>query len=169
MIEIRFEEPKDKAAIHKVNELAFKGEVEANLIDALRELDLNTISLVAVDDGDVVGHIFFSPVNVQSEEGSFVSMALGPMAVLPKHQRKGIGSQLVHVGLNECKNIGHPIVFVLGHREYYPRFGFLPSKPLGFQWDKDIPEEYFMVIELEGGALAGKEGVVSYHPEFDKA
>jgi putative acetyltransferase len=168
MIEIRFERPHDKNAIRRVNELAFDGNVEADLIDALREADVDTISLVAVDGVDIIGHILFSPVAVQSERSSFTALALGPMAVIPGHQRKGIGTQLVHAGLRECKKRGHSIVFVLGHREYYPRFGFLSSRPLGFRWEKDVPEEYFMVVELEEGALEGKDGVVKYHPAFDE-
>jgi putative acetyltransferase len=91
------------------------------------------ISLVPVLDGLVVGHIFFSPVSIESESSIFTAMGLTPMAVLPEYQRQGFGSQLVREGLKECLRIGHNIVVVLGHPEYYPRFGFTPAKPKGLR------------------------------------
>jgi len=115
-----------------------------------------------------VGHILFSPVTVQSDGASWGAMGLGPMAVLPEHQGKGIGSQLVEVGLEECRKTWYEVVVVLGHPEFYPRFGFEPSKPLGIRWEKDVPEEVFMVTELREGALAERGGVVKYLPEFDR-
>lgn len=167
MIIIRRERPEDASAVRRVNEQAFGQRAEADLVDALRQRDELLISLVAIEDEQVVGHILFSPVTVQSDGASWGAMGLGPMAVLPEHQGKGIGSQLVEVGLEECRKTGHEVVVVLGHPEFYPRFGFAPSKPLGIRWEKDVPEEVFMVTELREGALAEREGVVKYLPEFD--
>jgi len=88
------------------------------------------------------------------------------MAVLPAHQRKGIGSRLVQAGLEECRRAGHEIVVLVGHPEYYPRFGFLPAKRFGIRYEEEVPEEAFMLIELREGALAGRSGIVRYQPEF---
>ncbi len=167
MIIIRRERPGETSAVRRVNEQAFGQRAEADLVDALRQRDEFLISLVAIEDEQVVGHILFSPVTVQSDRASWSAMGLGPMAVLPQHQGKGIGSQLVEVGLEECRKTGHEVVVVLGHPEFYPRFGFEPSKPLGIRWKKEVPEEVFMVTELREGALAGRRGVVKYLPEFD--
>jgi len=167
MIEVRHEKPEDYDAIRHVNELAFKGKSEADLVDALRDSGEYIISMVAIQDDKVVGHILFSPVNIINEEDSNIAMGLGPMSVLPEHQRQGIGSRLARVSLGECKLNGYPLVIVLGHPGYYPRFGFKPSKPLGIEWEKEVPEEVFMVVELEEGALDGIAGIVKYHAAFE--
>ncbi|NOH03416.1 MAG: N-acetyltransferase [Chloroflexi bacterium] len=163
---IRPESPEDIPAIRRVNEQAFGRADEANIVDSLRKRGVVTLSLVAVQDDQIVGHILFSPVTIASETGSFEAVALGPMAVLPSHQRLGIGSQLVRAGLEKCKKMGQPIVIVLGHPEFYPRFGFKPSRPFGIRWEKDVPDEVFMVAELTEGALNGRGGVVIYQSEF---
>jgi putative acetyltransferase len=90
------------------------------------------------------------------------------MAVTPKYQNRGIGSLLVRASLKKCRELGEDVVVVLGHAEYYPRFGFRPSKPLGITWEIEVPEEVFMVAELREGALAGRKGIVRYRPEFDE-
>ena len=92
--------------------------------------------------------------------------ALGPMAVAPTHQRQGIGGQLIAAGLDICRAAGYDLAIVLGHREYYPRFGFRPAAPLGIRWEHGA-EAHFMVLELRPGALAGVSGVARYRPEFD--
>jgi putative acetyltransferase len=113
-----------------------------------------------------VGHILFTPVKIQSADSSFEALGLGPMAVLPHYQRKGIGSRLVQAGLEECRRAGHEIVVVLGYPEYYPRFGFLSAKRFGIRYEEEVPEEAFMLVDLRKGALAGRSGIVSYQPEF---
>ena len=165
---IRAETEKDYPAVHRVNELAFPGSNEAGLVDALREVVHPCISLVAVVDGQVVGHIFFSPVSIESNQGISTAMGRGPMGVLPEYQRQGIGSQLVQEGLRECQRIGHDIVVLVGHPEYYPRFGFKTAKPRGLRCEYDVPDEAFMVAELRPGALEGIRGAVKYNPEFNK-
>lgn len=163
---LRPEEERDHPAVYHVNELAFGQPAEARLVDALRRGAEFYISLVAEDDGEIVGHIFFSPVRIESGDDFFIALGLAPMAVHPKHQRKGIGSELVRDGLRRCRENGYPVVVVLGHPEFYPRFGFVPSAPLGITSEYDVPEEVFMVAELEPGALAGRSGLVKYRPEF---
>ena len=168
MISIRPERREDQTAVHRVNELAFGQSGEADLVDALRERVDAFISLVATIDGSVVGHIFFSPVTIESKKTAFAAIGLAPMAVLPTHQNQGVGSLLVREGLKECRRLGHHIVVVLGHPNFYPRFGFEPAGSKGLRCEYDVPDEVFMVTELTPGALAGRGGLVKYHDEFGK-
>lgn len=167
-ITIREETPADYVAVHHLNELAFEQPNEANLVDALREKAETYISLVAVLDDQIVGHIFFSAVTIEAENESFSEIGLAPMAVFPKYQNQGIGSKLVEVGLNECEKLGFNIVVVLGHPQYYPRFGFIPASQKALSCEYNVPDDVFMVLELKEGALKGRKGLVKYHPEFGK-
>ncbi len=166
MVAIVRERPEDANAIRLVLEEAFGQSNEADLVDALRRRGAMTLSLVALREDEVVGHILFSPVTIESAEPSFDAIALGPMAVLPSYQGKGIGSQLVRMGLEHCRQAGHEIVFVLGYPEFYGRFGFVPTKHRGIHCEFDVPDDVFMVMELRQGALAGRGGLVKYQPEF---
>ena len=166
MLTVRAETSEDLGAVRRVNELAFDGGTEANLVDALRENGAAYVSLVAEEDGEVVGHILFSPLTVESEGGGWEALGLAPMAVLPERQGRGVGSALVREGLEECLRRGREVVFVLGHADYYPRFGFRPAGTLGLICEFPSPEENFMVAELRPGALAGRKGLVRYRPEF---
>jgi len=169
MLIIRQETPEDAAAIRHVNEEAFGQKEEAEIIEKLRSRGVLTISLVVVQDNEIVGHIAFSPVQVELKHSSFGAIALAPMSVLPAYQRKGIGSQLVHAGLEECRRLGHEIIVVLGHPDYYPRFGFIPAKPKGIDCEFQVPDEAWMVLELREGALAERRGTVKFQPEFSEA
>ncbi|HTG14512.1 MAG TPA: N-acetyltransferase [Blastocatellia bacterium] len=168
MSTIRAEQSEDHAAIRRVVELAFGQPNEADLVDALRKHAHPYISLVAVVDGQVVGHIFFSPVSIESGGDAFLAIGLAPMAVLPDYQNKGIGTELVQAGLRECRRLGHEVVVVLGHPKYYPRFGFVPASQRGIRSEYDVADEVFMVAELTPGALKGRQGLVKYHSEFSK-
>jgi putative acetyltransferase len=158
---VREEKPEDYATVYEVVAEAFGTADEAELVVKLRAVEPH-ISLVAEAGGEVVGHIFFSPVTA----GDFVAMGLAPMAVRPDWQRRGVGSRLAEAGLAECRRLGYDVVFVLGHPEYYPRFGFVVASKHGFSCEYDAPDEAFMVAELTAGALAGRSGVVRYGPEF---
>jgi putative acetyltransferase len=116
-----------------------------------------------------VGHILFTPAKVRGESGTVRAMALGPMAVLPEHQNRGIGSELVTAGLDLLRSMGERVVFVVGHREYYPRFGFEPAAPMGLHYKSPDFDPHFMVAELVPGALQGLTGTVEYLPPFDAA
>lgn len=166
MLIIRPETLKDAAEIRHVNEEAFGQKEEAEIIEKLRSRGALVISLVAVQNNEIIGHISFSLVKVESEHSSFDAIALAPMSVLPAYQRQGIGSQLVRAGLKECRRLGHEIVVVLGHPNYYPRFGFMPAKPKGIDCEFEVPDEAWMIVELKEGALAGRRGTVKFQPEF---
>lgn len=168
MLIVRNEKPEDFAAIHEVNEKAFGQPAEANLVAALRANGHVTLSLVAAQDDNVVGHILFSPVTIESDEKILTALGLAPMAVLPEHQNQGIGSKLVRAGLDECRKALHDIVVVLGHPEFYPRFGFTPASRYGIKSEYDVRDEVFMIMELREGALLGCSGIVKYLPEFSE-
>ena len=163
---VRAETAEDYPAVRQVNELAFGRSDEAVLVDKVRAVADPQISLVAVKDGQVVGHIFFSPVSIEISDSASLVLGLGPLAILPEYQKQGLGSQLVREGLKECQRIGCNVVVVLGHPEYYPRFGFVPAKQKELSCEYPVPDEVFMVAELKPEALDGWRGLVKYRPEF---
>jgi len=161
---VRDEQPSDRQQIRIVNEAAFGRSGEADLIDSLRAEGAVLLSLVAEIDSQVIGHILFSRMTVQTARGPVAAVSLAPMAVLPGHQRRQVGSQLVRHGLAELRDRGERIVIVLGHKEYYPRFGFSPEKARNLA--SPFPPEAFMALELLDGALEGVKGVVRYPAAF---
>jgi putative acetyltransferase len=168
VVEIRNETPNDYSAIRELNERAFGGPVEAKLVDMLRAANNIVISLVAVHQNRVVGHILFSPVTVAEAPGTLRAVGLAPMSVLPEFQNRGIGSQLVREGLEACKRAGYEVVVVLGHTKYYPRFGFVKAKDCGLD-NEYHADDSFMVLELQKGVLRGVRGLVRYSSEFREA
>ena len=167
----RSEEPGDITAIRRVNEAAFGRPDEADLVDRLRSADADLLSLVGVVDGSVVAHVLFTTVNIAVDEGgrSIAGASLGPVAVLPEFQRRGIGSALIQAGLTEMEQQhGCPFIVVLGHPEYYPRFGFVPARPrYGIHCKWNVPDEAFMIRVFDPTVLAGITGLAEYHPAFD--
>ena len=163
---IRHEEPRDKAAIRFVNEQAFGGSSEANAIEQLRDRDQLTISLVAVRDDNVIGCILFTPAMIESADRVWPTLGLALLAVLPDHQRQGIGSAMMKAGLDECRHLGHERVIVLGHPDYYPRFGFVSARRFNIRCEWDVPENAFMVLELHPGAFDHVSGLAKYQPEW---
>ena len=164
---IRHEEPHDIAAIRQVNEQAFGGSGEANAIEALRDRGAATLSLVAEIDDRVVGHLFFTPAAIETADHTWPALGLAPLAVLPEYQRQGIGSALMKAGLAECARLGYERVIVLGHSQYYPRFGFMRASLYGIRPEWEVPDEAFMVLELQHGALDGVSGLAKYQPEWN--
>lgn len=165
-MEIRAEHPEDISAIRQVNIAAFGRTDEADLVDRLRGID-STLSFVAVEAEQILGHIFFSPVTIEGEwADDLFLLGLAPVAILPDYQRQGIGSQLIRHSLKACAQAGCQAIVVLGYPDYYPKFGFIPAKTKGLTCEYKVPDEVFMVLELELGALAGCHGTVKYQPEF---
>ncbi len=162
---IRTEQVMDVPKIHAINRAAFDSAAEAEIVDVLRSGAENVLSLVAEEDGEVVGHIMFSTVQLAGAP-DVRAMALAPMAVAPERQRVGIGSGLVRAGLEECQRLGVDAVFVVGHPTYYPRFGFKSASSVGFVCEFEVPEDAFMVTELVAGILDGKTATVHFHPAF---
>ena len=160
--ELREERPGDADAIATLLDAAFGGPAESELVAALRAGCDRLLSLVAEDDGEIVGFILFSPARASDVEG----MGLAPMAVAPDRQRSGIGSALVREGLDRLRAAGCPFVIVLGHAEYYPRFGFEPASRRGLRCQWDVPDEVFRVLVLDDGAMSGVSGVATYRPEL---
>ena len=168
MIDIRIEEPADQEAVRQINEMAFAQGPEAAIVDKLRKSCKGYCSFVAVNQDTVIGYILFTPVTI---DGSQVTgMGLAPMAVLPSCQKQGIGSLLVRHGLQHLQQSGCPFVIVLGHPEYYPRFGFEQAShyKLKCQW-KGVPDKAFMVFIFDRDVLPTEGGITRYRAEFDEA
>jgi putative acetyltransferase len=160
---IRAEAPEDADGVRAVNELAFGKDDEARLVDSLRGLP-GVISLVATEGPRVVGHILFTPVEIAPAPAADAAAGLGPMAVRPDRQRQGIGSALVRAGLRRCRDAGYGLVVVVGHPEYYPRFGFVVAATRNLRCEWTVLREAFMIVEFRPGACPG--GVVKYLPQF---
>jgi putative acetyltransferase len=164
-VTIRPESIDDLQSIWHVNKAAFAGNAEANLVDALRDCGFVDVSIVAEVDGKVVGHILFSRITIVTKSGAIDALSLAPMAVLPSHQRQGIGTMIVESGLAACREHGHRIVVVLGHPKFYPRFGF--SAELARKLESPFGGgESWMALELLQESLNGIEGRIQYSPPF---
>jgi putative acetyltransferase len=164
---VRGENPEDSeelSVIHSINEVAFGSQYEAELVDKLRTEGAVLFALVAEIQERIVGHILFSRMSIETSDGSIPATALAPMAVLPEHQRRGIGGRLVRHGLNLLHEQGERIVIVVGHPNYYPRFGFSSEKAHALE--SPFPKDAFMAMELSPGALDGVRGCVRYPAAF---
>jgi putative acetyltransferase len=166
-VRVRPEEARDRERVSAVVAAAFGRPEEARLVEALRVGDGVRISLVAEQAGEVVGHVFFSPVTVDGRATPPAS-GMAPVSVAPDQQRRGIGGALVRAGLDACRRAGIAAVFVLGHPAYYRRFGFAPAGPRGLRYPMAGSEEAFMALELSPGALDRVHGLVAYDPGFGK-
>jgi putative acetyltransferase len=169
-INIRHETINDYLGIKQVNDLAFGQPNEGLLVEKLR---LNTnyiekLSLVAEYNDRIIGHILFFPIKVQDDSKYHDSLALAPMSVTPEFQNKGIGGQLICKGLEIAAQLGFKSVIVLGHKDYYPRYGFVPASKWRIKAPFELPDEVFMAMELEKDGLKEVSGVVEYPEEFEE-
>ena len=159
---IRPETPEDSPTITGLLEACFPTPAESRLVTALRRAGRLSLSLVAAEQGQIVGHVAFSPV---STAAGHTGTALAPLAVAPGQRRQGIGAQLVRAGLEAACHKGHSWAVVLGDPDYYGRFGFQPAPGLGLS-DAYGSGDAFQVIELLPGGIPVGAGLVSYAPEF---
>ena len=166
---IRQEIPADIPAIFEVNYQAFAHYDEARLVDALRDAKVFNpeLSLVAVDGERIIGHIMFPPVTIESPGAIVPAIALAPLVVHPDYQCRGVGTALIEEGLKVCRTLGHRIVIVIGHPEYYPRYGFRSARSNGIIAPFAVADDVFMVLALDPGALDGIQGIVKYPEAFD--
>jgi putative acetyltransferase len=165
MVEIRAETPEDAEFVFQVHEAAFGSSEEAALVDSLRATVDPYISLVAVVEGQVVGHVFVSPVSL--EPAVLIPIAgLAPVGVLPGHQGRGVGGALVRSALVRASALGWKAVFLVGEPEYYSRFGFVMAAPLGFHYESKEFDRAFQVAEVVPGALKRCSGYVRYPEAF---
>lgn len=166
-ITVRPETPEDARAIDVVHISAFGGEAEAQLVTSLRESDAynRELSLVAEIGGRIVGHILLTRVPLRKEGDEKQVLALGPMSVVPSQSHRGIGSELIQAGIALARDKGYGAIVVLGHPEYYMRFGFVPAKARNVSCNLPAPEEALTVFEVVEGNLQGG-GHVEYPEPF---
>ena len=163
---IRAEKKADIDGIWQVNADAFATTEEAELVNALRDSGVPYISLIYEKNSKLVGHILFTAVELVADTSGLKLMGLAPMAVSPKLQRSGIGTSLIKSGIQQCIDHGYDAIVVLGHPNYYPKFGFVPSVQYAITTEYDVAEDVFMALEIKAGALTGKKGTIKYHPVF---
>lgn len=166
-VTIRREEAKDYKKVCEVTRSAFQQETECKLIEKIRKGKhfVPELSLVAEVDHEIVGHILFSRITIVGDS-VFESLALAPMAVIPEFQKQGIGTKLIKKGIEEAKELGFNSIIVLGHKDYYPKFGFTRASNWGIKCPFEVPDEAFMAIELTERAFEDKAGTVKYPDEF---
>jgi putative acetyltransferase len=169
MLSFAAETTKDITSIREVVTAAFGQTSEAELIEVIRHSPnfIPELSIVALENGDVLGHILFSAIAIQTEQEAIPALALAPLAVTPMRQQQGIGSQLVDMGLSKCRELGHSIVVIVGNPLYYERFGFQKASQFGLHSSLPFPDEIFMVLELKPGVLSNIRGSVQYPAYFE--
>lgn len=167
-VSLAIETSSDIPQIRQVVTAAFGQPNEAELVDRIRASAnfVPELSIVARQNQEIVGHILFSKITIETATDSVLALALAPLAVLPAQQNRGIGSQLIQEGLIRCRSLGHSIVVVLGHPHYYSRFGFEPASRYSIQAPFEVPDEAFMVRALQSGVLNQGQGIVNYPAYF---
>ncbi|MEW5757437.1 MAG: N-acetyltransferase [Pseudomonadota bacterium] len=163
---IRAERAQDINAIREVSERAFGQSLEGRLVDPLRSNGGVMLSLVAVIEDRVVGHILYSPVSLISGNEIIMGAGLGQMAVLPEFHGQGIGGRLIEAGTQRLRGMGCPFVVVVGHPEYCPRFGFQPAAGYGIKCGWEVPDDVFMVLILDQSKMKDVAGLAKYREEF---
>lgn len=166
---IRQEQEKDFNKVYMVVKSAFeKMEVasgdEQDMVVRMRKSNefVPELSLVAELDREIVGHILFVKVQI----GEATALTLAPVSVIPQYQFKGIGSKLINTGHDIAKKLGFEVIVVVGHKDYYPKFGYVKASMHGIKSPFEAPDECFMVLELKNGALKNIQGTVEFSPVF---
>ncbi|MEM6297880.1 MAG: N-acetyltransferase [Bacteroidota bacterium] len=171
---IRQEQEADHKQVFEVIEKAFKGaaftdNAEHFLVERLRKSDafIPELSIVAKIEGKLVGHILLTKLKIKSKTGAFPSLALAPVSVLPEFQNQGVGGKLILESHKKARELGYKSIVLLGHADYYPRFGYKKASDYGIQLPFNVPKENCMVIELVENGLQGVSGIVEYPEEFN--
>ncbi|WP_299701378.1 GNAT family N-acetyltransferase [uncultured Pontibacter sp.] len=172
-IQIRQEQPADYPAVftlveHAFSDLEISDHTEQFLVERLRKSDafIPELSLVAEEEGKIVGYILLTKLKIRNEQQEFESLSLAPVAVLPEYQRQGIGAMLIEQAHRIAKSLGYTAVILVGHENYYPRFGYKPASTFGIKFPFEVPEANAMAVELVENGLAGIRGTVMYPPAF---
>lgn len=173
MLNIRQEETKDHQAVFSLITSAFHNIEESDhkeqlLVERLRQSEafIPELSLVAEAENTIIGYILLTKVEIISDTYSCVSLGLAPLAVHPSFQKKGVGSLLIQEAHRRAIQMGYTSVVVLGHKDYYSRFGYRKALDFGIHFPFDVPEEYCMVIELIPNGLKEVHGTVKYAEPF---
>ncbi len=174
-IEVRQEKPLDYKVVSELIESAFQKEKlsdhkEHFLVDRLRKSTsfIPELSMVALSDGKIIGHILLTRIKVKNNQTEFESLALAPVSVMPEFQEMGIGKKLIEEAHEKAKELGYKSIILLGHENYYPKFGYLRADTFGIDLPFDVPKENCMAIELIEHGLLGVSGTVEYPKEFNE-
>ena len=172
---IRKEKPEDFKTVFNLIEKAFENEQmsdhkEQFLVKRLRKSNafVPELSMVAETENKIVGHIMLTKIKIKNKSNEFDSLALAPVSVLPEFQGKGIGGKLIVESHKRAKELGHKSIVLLGHENYYPRFGYEQADKYGIELPFEVPKENCMVIELIENGLKGVNGIVAYPKEFNE-
>ena len=173
MLTIREEEIKDYNEVEKVVEESFKtaefsDKDEHNLVRRLRKSSefVKELSLIAEDENKILGYVLLTKALIKGESTSYETLALAPLAVLPEYQKSGIGKNLMNKAIERARELGYKSIVVLGHENYYPKFGFEKASKYGVKAPFEVPDEAYMILELLPGGLNGVSGIVEYSKAF---
>lgn len=171
---VREEKQADYDAVYDLIETAFKeselsDHQEQFLVQRLRKSKsfVPELSLVAEFDNKIVGHVLLTRIKIINDKKKFESLALAPLTVLPEYQNRGIGGMLIEKAHQVARGLGYTSVILLGHENYYPRFGYVPADRFGIKLTFEVPAENFLAIELVENGLEGVSGTVQYAKEFN--
>ncbi|MBM6995984.1 N-acetyltransferase [Paenibacillus sp. DXFW5] len=167
---IRTETERDFNEVYKLNYLAFGNrEDESKLVERIRKSNeyIPELSIIAEMENEIVGHLLLSKAKVEDHENAYTVIVLAPIAVKPNRQKQGIGSRLIEEGIRRCRTLGYGIILLIGHPSYYPRLGFQPARKHGLDLKQfEVPDEVFMVYEVEEGKLKEIKGELKYPKAF---
>lgn len=167
---IRTESVKDIEEVYQLNVLAFGNrEDESKLVERIRSSEhfVPELSIVAEIENEIVGHVLLSRATVEDQEKKSVVIVLAPIAVKPNYQRQGVGSRLIEEGIRRCRDLGYGAILLIGHPEYYPRLGFKSARKFGLELKQfEVPDDVFMVYEVENGKLLEIKGELKYPESF---
>ena len=170
VVHFQSEQKTDYESVDRLLEKAFGGTEERTLVQALRNHSAYFPDLAVVQrkGSNLVGYLLLSEAKIVFQAHSQITLALAPMAIHPAWQKQGLGSALVKEALSRARQNGYASIFVVGHADYYPRFGFQPAKKFQMTSPWNIPDDVFMALELKEGSLAGGPGRIQYAEPFSQ-